>query len=298
MQFFQDTFTGADETSLSSYSAGWTTLTGTLSLFGNRVKQGVTGNSACVRSDAPAPSADYSVSADIYTTTNTGSPSVGILGRMSVNAITGYQIRHVRGNGLTLARFSNGTSTTLDTTAFTLASGQTVNVRLEMIGSSIKVYVDGSPTPTLSATDTTITAAGYVGLRFASAFTNTTYIDNLIGDTAVGGAQIFAYTPAGGLALAGVGAQTLARSLAPAGGLQFSGAATVTSGLGTKVLQVIAAGGIAFSGAAQRIASTTRAAVGGVIFGGMAIVRDSNLVARGVAILRRRTRPRQPVSRR
>lgn len=298
MQFFQDTFTGADDTLLSAYNPGWVALSSTARLLAGRVRQAGTGTPAYVRTDMPAPSADYSVSFDVYTEATSGSPSVGALGRMSSNAITGYQVRYVRGSGLTLARFTNGTSSTLDSMAFTLNVGETVNLRLEMIGSAIKVYVNGSSTPSLSGTDTNITAPGYIGLRMASAQNIPTYLDNFVGDTVGGAAQSFTYAATGGFALAGAAAQSLARTLTPTGGLQFSGAAAVSSSLGAKVFQVVAAGGIAFSGIAQRIVSAARATAGGVIFGGAAVVANSDIVARGAALIRRRTRPRQPVSRR
>ena len=112
------------------------------------------------------------------------------------------------------------------------------------------------------------------------------------------GGQVVTILPSGGFALAGAAAQARSRSVAPSGGLQLSGAATVTTSLGAKVLEVIAAGGIAFSGAVQRIASTARTAVGGLALGGNASYTNSGVAARAVAILRRRTRPRQPVSRR
>lgn len=184
--FLEDAFSGADGLTLTGYHPGWATVgtSGLVRLQNGRAYHAGSTTGVYYRSDAPAPSADYSVTADIICDTSTGTPSVGPCLRMSDTAQTMYQVRFFRGTGLQLARLVNSGSQTLDSTPFTLSVGESVRVKLEAKGSTLNVYVNGATTPTLTAIDTTITAPGFVGMRFATASVNMLYLDNLSAEIA------------------------------------------------------------------------------------------------------------------
>ena len=86
-----------------------------------------------------------------------------------------------------------GSFTLLGSSAQALTDETAYNVKLEMIGTAIKLYKEGSSTPLISATDSSITAAGKAGVRLISGATvpsdNTgIHIDNFSADDVVGGA--------------------------------------------------------------------------------------------------------------
>ena len=181
-----DTFTGTSGTELHAYDANWTEHTsyssGNLILSdANAVRRDTTNTSLYYHSATP-PSADYSVSADLFAKGANGDDSnTGVCGRVSTSANTFYMARFAfisAGTwGWQLYKFVGGTPTQLGSSSTdTLADESTTNIKLEMNGTAIKLYKAGSGTATISATDSAITAAGKAGIRFAgvTAETNTT----------------------------------------------------------------------------------------------------------------------------
>src|SRR6185503_5794211 len=71
-----------------------------------------------------------------------------------------YYVTLRNGNVLWLRKVVGGSFTTLDSQPFTLATGTTYRVRLEVIGTSIKVYVNG--VVQLEATDSSHSSGGVV----------------------------------------------------------------------------------------------------------------------------------------
>lgn len=193
--FVSDSFTGTAAQDLGVYNPNWVMVTGltgvaALSSTGTRVRQTATGGTAgYYRSDAAPASADYSVIGDIYVASATGTGSGGITGRVSSTAQTLYHARVTNGTGIQLVRYIAGTATTLATSAMTFVDGQTVRLRLEMIGSTISVYVDNAATPAISVVDTNITAAGFAGIRFLNVSSAQIQIDEFSADQAAAGAS-------------------------------------------------------------------------------------------------------------
>lgn len=192
--FVSDTFAGSDGQTLEAYNPAWAKVagtTGTAALLAGRVRHTTTTNpSVYYRSDAPAPSADYSVTADLYYAASSSSSSVGICGRMSAAAATMYQARINGNSGFVLGRYINGSTVNLGSYPATLVAGTSYRVRLEMTGDQISVYLDDTLVIG-PVTDTNIADAGFVGVRLASTTTQI-QIDNLIADdgTAGGGATV------------------------------------------------------------------------------------------------------------
>lgn len=185
--FLNDTFTGSPGTALEVYNPAWVPLVGVAgssAISAEGIRARATGTSVYYRNDAQAATGDYSVSADIYALANAG--HAGPCGRVSSGANTLYQARYLSGTGIQLLRYIAGAVSTLGTMAFTLNAGETVNLRLEMMGSSIKVYVNGNVTAAISATDAAIPGPGYVGIRFQNVGAAQLQIDNLVGDAAGG----------------------------------------------------------------------------------------------------------------
>lgn len=295
-QFVSDNFDGIAGTDITAHNANWVSVTGatgTASLDGTRLRQTSSSVGAAMfyRSDAVPAAADYSVSTDVYVSSNTGTGAVGIAARVSDSAQTFYQARVLNGTGVQLQRSIAGSVATLGTYAMALANGQIVALKLEMVGSTINVYVDGSSTPDISATDANIAAAGYPGFRFLNLSGGQLRLDDFSADEG-GSTQSRVVTPTGGFTLAG--AAPLARSTAwpPAGGLVLSGLAPVSTGAGSQTRVVTPTGGFAISGAAAIVRSRRYTASGGITFAGSSPYRNSGFVAQMASIARRRSRPR------
>lgn len=185
--FVSDAFTDTAETLLSSHTgatgASWTkhpNAAGDAEISNaNRARHredaGGAGAAIYYASGVP-PSADYSVEAVVRVVSDLGSAQV--LGRVATGAQTYYAaVVSAAGDSITLFKLVAGTATQLGLTySVAIGAGTDWTIRLQMVGSSIKVFVNG--TERISATDSDITAAGRVGVLFGgagalSAFGNT-----------------------------------------------------------------------------------------------------------------------------
>lgn len=172
-QIAADSFTGAAGTELAAYNSAWSkhpsyTASVVLSTAG-RLRTTVSTAAGYLHSVTP-PSADYSVSADLYLVSSDNSLN-GPIGRASPSALTFYHARYGgAAQQVQLYRFLNGSATQLGSGVSRAVSvGGTINLRLEMSGSVIKVYADASPTPLISQTNSEISAAGRAGFRLSTA---------------------------------------------------------------------------------------------------------------------------------
>lgn len=193
-QFASGSFTGSDGTTLSTHDAAWTLHTSysiAAQLASNRIRITTAGLSSSVywHSGTPA-SADYSVSADIFAKTTDGGDGIaGVVGRVNTAANTLYMARYVgqATDGWQLFKFVAGAATQLgSSSAQSLTDETSYNVKLEMIGSAIKLYKEGSGTALISATDSSITAAGKSGIRLGNdttaSDTSGLHLDNFSAD--------------------------------------------------------------------------------------------------------------------
>ena len=174
--FATDSFTGTDGTELSAYSANWVRHSaGSASginaqLIGGRVRPSGSGVALYYHSGSP-PSADYSVVADIYEASEPTNYGTGPVGRLDITANTMYHARHVKinaagKNGWELLKIVAGTQTLLGAyAADDITTGTSAQVELRMTGTTIELYKRGESTPTISGTDSSITAAGKAGFR-------------------------------------------------------------------------------------------------------------------------------------
>lgn len=167
-----DSFTDAAETPLPGHTgelgAAWSAYVGTdlaKVSSANRLYRSGTNYSGYYTSAVPT-SPDYSVQADLVFRSNIQNDYAGVIGRVATGSATFYGARWQQGNGngsWVIYEYNNGAFTSLATTA---AASRTVNqtnrLKLEMVGTAIKLYVDG--VLTASATDATITAAGRGGI--------------------------------------------------------------------------------------------------------------------------------------
>lgn len=170
--FAQDDFFGsAAGTELSAHNAQWVKHPGyTLDFVVNadeRVVMLATGTTPTAYYLTETPSSpDYVVSADLVVTGAIAanvSPELGVLGRASTAAITFYHGRYNSGSGQwQLFKFVNNTATSLGAVNATL-SETTYRLQLEMIGTQIRLLVDG--VQVISVTDSSITTAGHAGIR-------------------------------------------------------------------------------------------------------------------------------------
>ena len=170
MTFATATFAGTLGAELSTQDTNWSKQSG----FANNALIGVDGayflahlggTYACYQHVAVPPGADYSVQAEVKRlTTGTGSPEMGVCGRMQSGVATFYASLHLHAlNQTRLYKFVGGAITQLGSSySNTLTAGLAQVHELRMTGSTIAVYVDG--VQRISATDTAITTAGKSGI--------------------------------------------------------------------------------------------------------------------------------------
>lgn len=182
--FLNDTFTDADTTTLflhkGEVSATWVRplSANTTTIKNNRVRSTISSGGPWLSGATPA-SADYSVSAVIRPLTLT-SASVGVVGRCEHACGHFYTATANFGaqNFWTLYKYT-GSYTQLATSAETLTANVDRTITLDMVGTTIRVLVDGSQV--ISVTDSSVTATGAPGVFFSGSTTDTTglHIDSV-----------------------------------------------------------------------------------------------------------------------
>ncbi len=147
--------------------AGWTRLQGaanaTISNEGRVYRAGL-GYSSNLASLVPA-SADYTVEADLVMKSMLSDDAAGIIGRVNTASNTYYLASwEERDNSWNLAKVTNGSIGYLDYVANqpALVIGQTYRLKLEMVGSTLNLYVNG--VLKVSDTDTSLTGLGRAGI--------------------------------------------------------------------------------------------------------------------------------------
>ena len=234
-QIGSDQFTGTPGDSLSAYNPNWVQVTGTSGVFAISADGGRThmtsagGTGAYFRADLVAPSADYSVSAEITFGTLPSGPACGIIGRVSPEANTQYSARFVSTSGGSgtwqLQRIIAGSAATIGSLSGVVSSGIPYTLRLEMIGAAIKVYLDDELI--ISATDSSITEPGRPGVRGLNALSSRFTLDNFIVDDGIttGGSSYTLAAAQGSYAISGndVGMRISRRLGASAGQYSLQG---------------------------------------------------------------------------
>lgn len=181
--FVADNMAGTNWTQIVSrqgqIGATWTNhpvLSGAYYMLDGKTHCGITG--AVYASGVPG-NADVTVECD-YTVYTKDVAASGIAVRMNTATATMYYVYYL-GTELVLAKMINGAITTLGTDVTNLmTNGNTYRLKLEAIGTSIKVYVNGLQK--ISVTDSDITNANRVGLRSSGASDRGTgkHIDNFL----------------------------------------------------------------------------------------------------------------------
>lgn len=186
-------FTAADTTVLSSLATAegdlWTRNSAIQGQYIIRTNRAYPSTAGLIYPNRAPLTADYSVFMDLHVLSKTG--VTAIAGRIQAGANTAYYAYNdMATNVWVLAKVVAGTVTVLANSASqSLTVGQTYAVELRMAGTSIHLYVGGSGVYT-STTDSSISAAGFGGLRATGAVTTTTgaHVDNFrIVDTSVVG---------------------------------------------------------------------------------------------------------------
>ena len=274
--FVQDSFTDTDATNLSSHTgetgATWAKLTGfsgNVVINSNRAENAATFSVDAAYYASGTPSgADYDVSAD-YSWVNTNTCSWQILGRVDTSTGDFYTAYYRRGsNTFRIEKRVSGSYTTLASgTGGSPAAETAVNIKLTLSGSGLELFADS--VSKLTATDSSITAAGKVGVGVTSGGTTGPRIrwDNFLATEADGG-------------VSGTGAGTLSALTAAAGGaieITGDGSAALASLTGQ------AAGHLSYTGAvAAQIAAITGAAGGHLTYAGTGTATLSPLTAAAV----------------
>ncbi|MHB8273468.1 MAG: LamG-like jellyroll fold domain-containing protein [Dermatophilaceae bacterium] len=130
----------------------------------NRARRDGTGYSINYTTVTPL-SPDYSVEADLFVKSNLAGDMAGVIGRLDTGTNSFYMARWEQGDtSWNLVKYNNGKGAYMNWVSGqpALTVGQTYRIRLNMIGTAVKLYVNG--VLTVSATDTTVTAAGKAGI--------------------------------------------------------------------------------------------------------------------------------------
>lgn len=264
---FLDTFTGTPGDDLSVYNQAWVKASGAAGVMvinadgGSANTDSSGGTAAYVRTDVVPASADYFVSVNLTVPGSVPSgPAAGVMLR-STTANTGYEARFLSSGSSSgtwqIRRIIAGTASTLASVVGSYVPPQTFNLKLDAQGSTIALYLDGSATPLLTATDSSITAPGSPGLRGFNALSTRFRHDNLgVDDGLVAGAQ-----PVSGSLNATLG------SLVGSGTATVRAAGSLAVTLGS--LTQTAAGAVGISGAAAaQLGSLAASGVGAVAASG------------------------------
>jgi len=186
-QFASDAFGGTSGQTLQVYSASWVKHTSAgarelkISAAARAYADSGAGD-ACVYNTGTPASADYTVSADLVYI-GASSSNLGVLGRVNTAATTYYHARYdTTSGGWQLYKRVAGTFTQLGSTSTQTFSSGTKNLLLSMVGSTIALYKEGGGSPTISASDSAITAAGYSGLRASADTSSSIHADTFSAD--------------------------------------------------------------------------------------------------------------------
>lgn len=187
MIFVDDTFTAANSTSVKSRAgetgATWTHHTSTSSadfLINNGAAYCST--AGIVYASGAPPSADYIVHAQYkIVTANAGTMSIGA--RLDTTNMTGYFFRLGTGGNWEIVRALNSNVMTIGNAAASVSNGSVVDLKLVVEGAKQRGYVNG--VLVVETNDTSITAAGRVGLRDSAATSTSTgkHIDRITAQT-------------------------------------------------------------------------------------------------------------------
>lgn len=183
--FANEGFNGVAGDNLSTANPAWQKVTGVtgdalISSTGDRLR--FSGTTLYYLSSPVPPSENYSATVDLQiASAATAGPGAGVAVRLSSTAQTYYLVRLLVGTGIQMYRVVNGTSALLGSAAYTAVTGALLRLRLAVNGSALAAYIDDAPTAAITATDTSITGAGFVGFRTINAASQV-YIDNLSAD--------------------------------------------------------------------------------------------------------------------
>ena len=166
-----DSFTDTSGKLLAAHTgelaAAWTRVLGTANATVSnegRIFKATAGYSVDQNSLVQA-TPDYTVEADLVHKSVLTDDAMGVIGRYNTSSNTFYLASwEERDNSWNLALVTNGTIDYLDYVLNqpALVTGQTYRLKLELVGSALKLYVNG--VLKVSVTDTTLTAAGRAGI--------------------------------------------------------------------------------------------------------------------------------------
>lgn len=170
--FVNDTFTGADTTLLTSHTgetgATWTFQTAggavnAMKIINNRVYYDNTTTFATYFASGSSPTNDYDVWTVLRFLSSGNSNDIFLRAPAGVagSASNWYQA-HVGGASVTLIRVIAGTNVTIGTASYSNTIGNDIQLRLQAVGSQIRVYVDGEKL--LDITDSNHATGRFVGL--------------------------------------------------------------------------------------------------------------------------------------
>ena len=189
----QDDFTGSNTDPISGRTASgggtWTEHTSYASgdaiiVDPNRARNSA--SPACFYHSGTPATADYDVSLGIVMRSDNNSSLASAAGRIDIAADTMYYAGYATsGNVWFINKALAGVTSSIGATVgATLTVDQEYTVKLEMRGTTLKLYVDG--VETISRTDSDISAAGKAGFRLQGGTTPTAglHIDNFLAQDA------------------------------------------------------------------------------------------------------------------
>jgi hypothetical protein len=154
---FSDDFNRPDSTDLG---AGWVEVSGDWSIISNRLSSGNAGGTVILRAAGTLATSDHSVQVTIAAT---AAVSHGVWARGNTNITSGYLLRN-DGSSWNIFSVVGGSFTSIGSYAAAAVASDVV--KLQVVGTSIKGYING--TLRISVTDTAVTTGTSVGIRAES----------------------------------------------------------------------------------------------------------------------------------
>jgi hypothetical protein len=253
MTTFTDDFNRSDSTNLGG---GWVQVSGTWSISSNRLSSGNAGGTIILRAAGAMATSDHSVQVTIAAT---AAVSHGVWARGNSNISSGYLFRN-DGSSWNVFSVVGGSFTSIGSYAAAAVAGDVA--KLEVVGSTIKGYVNG--TLRVTVTDTAVTTGTSVGIRAESTnslrfddFTAADVTSGVTGDAALSGTAT--------LSASGLRAASSTASLAATAALSASGQTAVVATAGATATATLSATGQRSAAASGSLAAGASLAATGLV---------------------------------
>lgn len=185
--FISQDFSASDGTVITTLP-GWSNLSGStggaenLIVSGNAIRTALSSGTTGAQNSLAAAASDMTVVAQLKCI-SAANTTPGVVARL-LNGSNYYFARVSQSSQICeIYKVVSGSATLIDSAAFELLAGQSVEFAFEIVGSTLRVLRDGAPA--LSVTDSSIASGSRVGIRWSTSVavgaSSGTHIDSFVG---------------------------------------------------------------------------------------------------------------------